>query len=236
VKAKIKRSLCLNEQSVPFIPHIQKNSIFASLLAHNRKNEYHVVQEYITFDFETIMKKETHKITDKKESYAQQLPLSIAYYVNNACEKTTRFLYRGVTSNETFINIWLNMLFNNAQQIFERQVAYYDSLNLPEYILNKFDINIFVNHITDSAIHIKSVIGIETQYKSLTLTHNNYPFQIQFLDLKSFLAEGDLDKYATKFAKIPEKQKGVFPYEFLDTQNYVSELNKQELFQHQDFK
>jgi hypothetical protein len=93
-----------------------------------------------------------------------------------------------------------------------------------------------VNHITDRSIHIKSVISTETQYKSLILEHNNYPFQIQFLELKSFLAEGDLDKYATKFAKIPEKQKGVFPCEFLDTQNYVSELNKQELFQHQDFK
>jgi hypothetical protein len=106
----------------------------------------------------------------------------------------------------------------------------------------KFDINIFVNYITNSSIHIKSVIGTETQYKSLTLTHNNYPFPIQFLDLKSFLADRDLDKYATKFASktgasaTPEKQKGVFPYEFLSTENYVSELNKQELFQHQDFK
>jgi hypothetical protein len=114
----------------------------------------------------------------------------------------------------------------------KKQVAYYDSLNLPEYILNKisfdknnkhnisvkvigfnskkFDINIFVNHITDSSIHTKSVIGTETQYKSLTLTQNDYPFPIQFLDLKSFLAEGDLDKYAIKFARIPEEQKGVF--------------------------
>jgi hypothetical protein len=93
-----------------------------------------------------------------------------------------------------------------------------------------------LNYIIDPKIHIKSVIGTETQYKTVTLTHNDYPFPIQFLDLKSFLAEGDLDKYATKFARIPEKQKGVFPYEFLDTQNYVSELNKQELFQYQDFK
>jgi hypothetical protein len=140
----IKRSLYLNEQSVPFIPHIQKNSIFAYLLAHNRKYEYKVIQEYITFDIETVMKKETHKITDKTESYSQQFPLTVAYYVNNECEKTTRFLYRGVASNETFINMWLNMLFSDAQQIFERQVAYYDSLNLPAYILNKisFDKNI----------------------------------------------------------------------------------------------
>jgi hypothetical protein len=100
----------------------------------------------------------------------------------------------------------------------------------------KFDINIFVNNITDSSIHIKSVIVTEIQYKSLTLVHNNYSFPFQFLDLKSFLTERDFDKYSTKFPKIPEKQKGVFHYEFLSTENYVSELNKQELFQHQDFK
>jgi hypothetical protein len=117
------------------------------------------------------MKKETHKITDKTESYAQQLPLSVAYYVNTNDEKTTRFLCRGVASNETFINMWLNMLFSDAQEIFQRQIAYYDSLNIPDYILNKisfdknkynisvkvidfnskkFDINIFLNHITIS--------------------------------------------------------------------------------------
>jgi hypothetical protein len=89
------------------------------------------------------MKKETHKITEKTESYAQKLPLSVAYNVNNNDKKTTRFLYSGVASNETFINMWLNMLFADAQEIFQRQVAYYDSLNLPEYIPNKigFDKN-----------------------------------------------------------------------------------------------
>jgi hypothetical protein len=49
------------------------------------------------------MKKETHKINDKTESYAQQLPSSVAYYVNNNDEKTTRLLYDGVTSNETLL-------------------------------------------------------------------------------------------------------------------------------------
>jgi hypothetical protein len=32
---------------------------------------------------------------------------------------------------------WLNLLFTDAQDIFWRQVAYYDSLNFLEYILNK---------------------------------------------------------------------------------------------------
>jgi hypothetical protein len=38
-EGKISRSICVNEQSVPFIPHIQKNPVYAYLLSHNRSNE-----------------------------------------------------------------------------------------------------------------------------------------------------------------------------------------------------
>jgi hypothetical protein len=101
-------------------------------------------------------------------------------------------MYCGMANNETFINMWLNMLFNDAQQIFERQVAYYDSLNFFEYILNKisfdknneynifvkvigfnskkFDINIFVNYITDSFVYIK----LQKYYINSSLLHNDY--------------------------------------------------------------
>ena len=57
--------------------------------------------------------------------------------------------------------------------------------------------------------------------------------------MKSFLAEGNLDKYATKFAikseSEPPKQKGVFPYEFLNDENYFEELSKPDLFKYEDF-
>jgi hypothetical protein len=109
----------LNEQSIPFIPHIQKNPIFAYLLAHNRKNEYRIIHEYITFDFETVMKKESHKISDETFSYAQQLPLSVVYYTNDS--KTSKFIYRGENTCEEFINSWLNSLFTDAERIFNFQ-------------------------------------------------------------------------------------------------------------------
>jgi hypothetical protein len=63
-------------------------------------------------------------------------------------------------------------------------------------------VNIFINHIS-------KIIGSDTQFESLVLHHDNYPYDLHFLDLKSFLAEGNLDKYAIKFIKIIEKQKGV---------------------------
>jgi hypothetical protein len=80
----------------------------------------------------------------------------------------------------------------------------------------KFDINIFINYITNEKIHIQSIVGTESQYKTLTLEHDDFPFKLQFLDLKSFLAEGNLDKYSLKFAdKLDlyselKKQKGFF--------------------------
>jgi hypothetical protein len=45
-----------------------------------------------------------------------------------------------------------------------------------------------LNYITH-IIHIQSIIGTETQYKSLVLEHDDFPFKLQFLDLESFLAE-----------------------------------------------
>jgi hypothetical protein len=147
-------------------------------------------------------------------------------------------MYRDSDSNEVFINNWLNWLFNDAKEIFETQEDYYNSLELLEYIIkklsfdkkNQFGIsvkvigfnskNFDINYITDEKIHIRSIVGTESQYKTLTLEHDNFPFKLQFLDLKSFLEEEDLDKYSIKFAdkldsKLEtKKQKGVFPYEF----------------------
>jgi hypothetical protein len=92
-EGKISRSICLNEQSIPFIPHIKKI---------NRKNEYRVIQDYITYDFETVMKKETHKISDKTSSYVQQIPLSVTYCINND-SKTAKFIYQGENTNQELL-------------------------------------------------------------------------------------------------------------------------------------
>jgi hypothetical protein len=72
------------------------------------------------------MKKESYKISDKTETYAQ-LPLSVAYYINNREQSRSIFMYSGSDSNEVFINNWLLSLFNDAKEIFENQEDYYCS-------------------------------------------------------------------------------------------------------------
>jgi hypothetical protein len=170
-------------------------------------------------------------------------------------------VYKGKDENETFINNWLESMFKDAGRIYRDEYVYYAKLNLPKCILRKlgsteenphnisikvlgfnskkFDVNIFINYITNPKIHIPNIISIDVQFKSFVLHHDDYPYDLHFLDLKSFLAEGNLDKYASKFAvksdSEPPKQKGVFPYEFLNDENYFEELSKPDLFKFEDF-
>jgi hypothetical protein len=100
-------------------------------------------------------------------------------------------------------------------------------------------VNIFINYITNPKIHITNIIGTDVQFKYFVLHHDDYFYDLHFLDLKSFLAEGNLDKYTSKFAiksdSEPPKQKGIFPYEFLNDENYFEELSKFDLFKFEDF-
>jgi hypothetical protein len=78
---KIEKKLRLEEQSIPFIPHLFKNHVYVFLLAYNCKNEYQPTRNYLTFDFETVMRKKNIKITEKTTCYAEQLPLPVSYFV-----------------------------------------------------------------------------------------------------------------------------------------------------------
>jgi hypothetical protein len=117
--------------------------VFAYLLANNRKNDYEMIEEYITFYFETVMKKESHKISDKTDTYAQQLP---DYY--NSLE-LPEYIIKKLS--------------------FEKKNQFGISVKVIGFNSKKLDINIFLNYIIDEKIHIRSIVGTESQYKILTL-------------------------------------------------------------------
>jgi hypothetical protein len=152
-------------------------------------------------------------------------------------------------------------MFKDAGRIYRDEYVYYAKLNLPKSILRKlrstkenpynisikvlgfnskkFDVNIFINYITNPKIHIVNIIGTVVQFKSFVLHHDDYPYDLHFLNLKSFLAERNLNKYASKFAvksySETIKQKGIFPYEFLNDENYFEELSKHDLFKFEEY-
>jgi hypothetical protein len=108
-------------------------------------------------------------------------------------------------------------------------------VNILGFNSKKFDVNVFINYITDKRIHIKNVIGTTSQYKLLSMSHDDYPFELHFKDLAGFLAGGELDENAKTFSGVQNRVKGVFPYEAITTKNYREILSKTEPFDYADF-
>jgi hypothetical protein len=60
-------------------------------------------------------------------------------------------------------------------------------------------------------------------------------YVLQFLDLMHFTAGGTLEENSRAFSGHDQRVKGVFPYELLTVDNYITELAKTELFHREDF-
>jgi hypothetical protein len=69
----------------------------------------------------------------------------VANFINNGEQSRSIFMYSGENTCEVFITNWLNTLFNDAKEIFEKQEDYYCSLELPEYIINKLSFDKKIN-------------------------------------------------------------------------------------------
>jgi hypothetical protein len=93
----------------------------------------------------------------------------------------------------------------------------------------KFDIIIFINYISDKKIKIDRSLGTSSGFKSLLISHEDFPFQLQFIDLKAFFV------FAKKFANVKENKKWSFPYEIIRTDNHIEILSETKPFEHIDF-
>jgi hypothetical protein len=81
------------------------------------------------------------------------------------------------------------------------------------------------------------VLGSTTQYKSLEISHTDYDFSLQFLDLMLFTGPGELREIAKTFKSTVKesKEKGIFPYDILFTTNCREVLSSKIPFKHDDF-
>jgi hypothetical protein len=126
-------------------------------LSHNRLAEYKYIKNYITYDFETVMKKTDVNYGSKSHCSAELYPLSVAWSCRVNEHATTKSKYVGCAKYyNQFINEWIHELFIDANQINIDRVAYINSLNLPKniketinydvkvigYNSKKFDVNV----------------------------------------------------------------------------------------------
>ncbi|KAA6362123.1 MAG: hypothetical protein EZS28_042350, partial [Streblomastix strix] len=59
---KLVKIIILDQVQKPYCPHIVQKNTFAYLLAHGREQEFKPMQYYITYDLETVEKKQLYKI------------------------------------------------------------------------------------------------------------------------------------------------------------------------------
>jgi hypothetical protein len=116
---KFKPELILPTTRKPYVPHIQKNKIFAYLFAHDRINEYEPIRNYITFDFKTIEHRENKRISEKMISLGTLIPISIAWTIKGKSTKTKFLMNEDSQNIDIFINNWLNQMFQDVQEIYE---------------------------------------------------------------------------------------------------------------------
>jgi hypothetical protein len=269
---KFKSELRLGKVARPYIPHIFKNPLYAYLYARGRTQEYIPINQYIVYDFETVAMKKGEKFGHASTWDSTLHPISVAWTVK-AETTTTHSLYRAEMNEEEFISMFLEKVFDADEEIYNNQIGYFESLNLPKrkkqqvigklrddgtkkkresepkplkddaqreeeieegieqnnddenedrgpkhvvkvigFNSRKFDVNLFIFYINSPKIKVVQVLRTGTQYKSLTLTHEDYPFGLQFIDLLLYLAGGTLEKNAKAFSK--DVIEGVFPMKF----------------------
>jgi hypothetical protein len=233
---------------MPDVPHLTKNRLFEYLYACGRKNEYPFITNFTSFDFETLKNPVNKEISTKMQCEVSLRPISVGWtVVAETIDTKSMFIW---SENEVdFINKWMDVMFEEAQKIYDIRESQIAKLRLTENLKKmlikeretnvrilgfnsrKFDVNLFVNNLRDCKI--TGAIGSSTQYKSITISHKNYRFRLQFLDLQSFLAGGSLDENVKIFTS--QQLKGVFPYEILNKSNFLDVLLKEEPFKKAGF-
>ena len=128
---------------------------------------------------------------------------------------------------------------------------------------SRFDSNLFKNyfnyHFGTLSWHATDLIGTASSLKQFVLISPNYEIKLRFIDAQSFVAGGTLKQFGVDFGQSftlgsngivcggetnsvisqssssLKSEKGVFPYEAINSNNYNEVLSKSEPFSYNDF-
>jgi hypothetical protein len=220
---KLKQKVKLPPIALPYLPHVFNNKEYAEALANGKG--YEPIRTYITYDFETVLEPKNKSFGSGSMWISALHPITVAWTVKSPTKSTSYSLYRADMSIFDFIQKWLNQMLESVSDIEDKQI------NVIGYNSARFDTHLILNHLASEDWTLKTLLG---NVKMLILEHKNEK-QFRFIDLMGFLSGGTLDQNAQAFNPSAGREKGYFPYEFLTTDNYITELNKSEPFTHESF-
>ncbi|KAA6399668.1 MAG: hypothetical protein EZS28_004801 [Streblomastix strix] len=229
---KIVKKVILEKFAKPFVPHILSNKTYKYLLANNLTHLFKPTRYYITYDIETLEKKVNEKYGDISQVTATLIPYAIASTVKLA--SGIHSFYHDIRT-EDFLDKWLEQIFEEAKQV-KKDNKYIDE-TIPQYYevpvigfnSAKFDVSILFKNLRSKEWTISKYLGQNTIAKQIVVKHQSSSIQLQFVDFKMYSMQHKLKEAVRDFGNGLYK-KGRFLHEFINTNNYMNELNKYEPF------
>ncbi|KAA6384063.1 MAG: hypothetical protein EZS28_020411 [Streblomastix strix] len=235
---QIIKRVVLEKYPKPYAPHILQNKSYKYLLANNRVNELKPIKFYITYKFFTLDRKVNKKCGEFSFQHANLEPLCVASTIKTKKEiKTIYFDNRTVN----FIDEWLKLLFEEAKQV--KIDNKYQDENIPQcfdvpvlgWDSSKFDTSLIFRNLHSNQYVISKYIGSGAHPKQIVVRNTENSVTLKFIDVKSYLAPNmEYDAFIKDIGKVVLNQP-VFPEEYLNCDNYQTELDKSEAFPMQSF-
>ncbi len=235
---KFERNVNLNKISTPYCPHLLKNRVLLYCLAHDIP--YEPITSYITFDFETIEEKIDKKITESTTINSHLFPLSVAATIKNKYDIST--IYFDIRDGENFVDKFIDRLFIEAEQVSKSIFS-----NKPEFLngelptvpiigfnSSKFDMNIMFSWLKKS-MNGKNpeFLGSPNSFKQVII--QNGKVKLRFIDARLLAGGGNIKDLVNSFGDERAPNKGFFPYEAINTTNYMEVLKSCQPFKQEDF-
>ncbi|KAA6382352.1 MAG: hypothetical protein EZS28_022121 [Streblomastix strix] len=232
----------------PYYPHISNNKLLQKLVATGQSDLLTPTLNYITFDFETV-----ENIINEGNIIAQLEPLSVASAATINDQITT--LYFDLRNGSDFIEQWISQLFEVAIKVNEANqsnipdvtiedkhqhqhgvIPYKPQVSVIGFNSKKFDMNLLLKHLLKNKTKIQ-YLGTTTQAKQTIVSHQDYDFDLRFIDILSFIPPNNtlkqfVEKFDTKGIKLT---KGVFPHGSFNYDNYKLVLGLTTPFVKEDF-
>ncbi|KAA6359540.1 MAG: hypothetical protein EZS28_044933, partial [Streblomastix strix] len=228
---KIVKKVILEKFAKPFVPHILSNKTYKYLLANNLTHLFKPTQYYITYDIETLEKKVNEKFGDCSQVIATLVPYAIASTVKSV--SGIHSFYYDIRT-DTFLDKWLEQPFEEAKQV-KKDNKYKDE-TIPQYFevpvigfnSAKFDTSLVFKNLKSKDWTISKYLGSTSIAKQIVVKHKQFGIQLRFVDFKIYTTHTRLKDCVRDFGGIYKK--GKFPHEFINTNNYMEELNKSDPF------
>ncbi|KAA6352948.1 MAG: hypothetical protein EZS28_051525, partial [Streblomastix strix] len=185
-------------------------------------------------DLETLAKRVNEKFGDSSQGIATLVPQAIASTIKSA--SGIHSFYYDIRTDD-FLDKWLEQLFEEVKQV-KKDNKYKDEtilqcFKVPIIELNsaKFDISLVFKNLKSKDWTISKYLESNTFIKQIIVKNYSSSIQLRFVDFKTYSVQNKFEDTVRDFAGnggIHKKDR--FLHEFINTKNFMNELNKNELF------